>query len=66
MNVIENIFRIMKEKMMLQSVVAERAGYTPQIFADMLSGKENILSEDIVKISLALNVTPNDLFCKSA
>ena len=47
---------------MKQCAVAERVGVTNQMFSDMLNGRRLIKPCDIVAISKALDVTPNDLF----
>lgn len=62
MEIANNIYKIIKKKMFTQSTVARKAGYTPKRFNDMLRGRKLILPEDIVRISKALGVTPNDLF----
>ena len=54
--------KIIKEKGMKQCAVAERVGVTNQMFSDMLNGRRLIKPCDIVAISKALDVTPNDLF----
>lgn len=58
----ENVKRIMSAKGIKQKVIAERAGYTEQTFSNMLNGRKNIYDEDILRISKALEVLPNDLF----
>lgn len=58
----ENIRRIIELKGLKHRVVAIRAGLTPQQFSDMLNGRRNIYDEDILHISMALEVTPNELF----
>ncbi len=67
MNVIvENTKRFIEKKGLKQKAVAERAGYSPKKFSDMLNNRSIIRSSDILKISKALDVTPNDLFGLSA
>ena len=56
------ILRIINEKGMKQCAVAERVGVSKQMFSDMLNGRRLIKPSDIVAISKALDVTPNDLF----
>lgn len=58
----ENVFRIIKESGMKQCAVAEKAGYTKQQFNDMLNGRRVIKAMDILALSHALGVSPNDLF----
>ena len=57
----ENIRRILNEKGLKHKVVAVRAGLTPQQFSDMLNGRRNIYDIDVLHISMALEVTPNEL-----
>ncbi|WMI82067.1 helix-turn-helix domain-containing protein [Anaerotignum sp. MB30-C6] len=58
----KNVFRIIKEAGMKQCAVAEKAGYTKQQFNDMLNGRRVIKAKDILALSHALGVSPNDLF----
>lgn len=62
MSVSENIYKIIKEKMLIQSAVAKKAGYSAKAFNNMLRGRKLILAEDVLRISNALEVTPNELF----
>lgn len=61
MSVPENIYKTIEEKMLVQAKVAKRAGYTPKAFNDMLKGRKLILADDVLKISKALGVSPNEL-----
>lgn len=45
-----------------QKFIAQKAGYTEREFSDMLAGRKLIRDEDILRISQALGVTPNELF----
>lgn len=45
-----------------QKAVAEKAGYTAQQFSGMLNGRKLITWKDVICISDALGVTPNDLY----
>lgn len=56
------ITKIIKSSGMKQVAVAERAGLSPQKFSEMLHGKRIIKASDIINISRALNVTPNEIF----
>lgn len=58
----ENVKRILSAKGIKQKTIAERAGYTEQTFSNMLNGRKNIYDEDVLRISRALEVLPNDLF----
>lgn len=58
----ENVKQIIKEKGMLQKAVAERSGYASSVFNNMLNGRKIITDVDVKKISIALQVEPNELF----
>lgn len=60
--VAENTRRIIEERGLKQKSVAEKAGYSPKVFNDLLNGRKIIRELDIVKISSALGVPPNELF----
>lgn len=62
-DVIENIKRIIQEKGMKQGVVAERSGFTPQEFSNVLNDRRKLLRvEHIYPISKALGVDVNELY----
>lgn len=63
----ENLSRIIKERGLKQSAVAERAGYSKQQFTDMLNGRKIIKSCDAMAIANALGVDVGELFaeCRS-
>lgn len=56
-----NIVRVVRDKGIKQTYVAEKAGYTSKEFSDMMNGRRLIRVCDIPKLALALGVTPNDL-----
>lgn len=58
----KNIARIINEKGLKQMYVAQKAGYTKQEFNDMLNGRKLIKACDILRISVALEVTANDIY----
>ncbi len=58
----ENIKKIIETKGLKKKAVAKAAGYTVSKFSNMLNGRQNIQAQDIKNISIALGVTPNDLF----
>lgn len=58
----KNISLIVMERGLKQGVVAERAGFSPKEFSDMLNGRRIIKVSDILKIATVLGVTPNELF----
>lgn len=57
----ENISKIIKDKGLKQLYVAEKAGYTPQEFSDMLNGRKLIKVCDIPKLAGVLNVNTDDI-----
>lgn len=66
-DVIENIKQIIERKGMKQVVVAERAGFTPQEFSNILNERRKLLRiEHIVPIAKALGVEVNDLYADPA
>ncbi len=58
----ENIKKIIRKKGFLKSAVAERAGYNPKTFSNMMNGRKLITDVDVIKIASVLEVTPNELF----
>ncbi len=58
----QNIKKIIDEKGFKQKSVAQKGGYSPQQFNNMLTGRKIIGGLDVLRISNALDVTPNDLF----
>jgi transcriptional regulator with XRE-family HTH domain len=58
----KNVKKIIKEKGFKQYVIAERAGFNPKTFSNMLNGRKIIADYDVSKITNALGVTPNDIF----
>ena len=59
-----NVKRIIKQNCLKQAAIAERAGYTPNQFSAMISGRKVIKDVDILKIMVALDVDANELFKK--
>lgn len=57
-----NIERIIKEKGLKKSFVAEKANIPVNQFYSLLSGKKLFTSIYVRPIARALGVTPNDLF----
>lgn len=64
--VAKNVRRIIEERGMKQWAFAERAGFRPQTFNNMLNGRKQITAEDIPKICAAAGITPNELFLETA
>ena len=58
----ENTRNIIKAKGLKNKAVAEKAGYSEQKFSRILNGQKVIECSDILRISKALGVTPNNLF----
>lgn len=58
----DNIKAIMLHQCLKQSLVAKKAGYTPQIFNNMLNGRKIITDVDVLRIATALELEPNDLY----
>lgn len=56
------IERIIAERGLKKNVIAARSKMSDQMFSDMLNGRRLIKAVDIVAISKALDVMPNDLF----
>ena len=53
---------ILTEKGLIHRVIAERAGFTPNVFSAMLNGRKLFLADYVVPVAKALGVTPNELF----
>ena len=60
--VAENISKIIQNRGIKQSYVAEKTGYTPQELSDMLNGRRLIKVCDIPRIAKILDVKVNDLY----
>lgn len=58
----KNIKRIIKERELKQKYIAEKCGYSPNKFSNMVNGYVSIKDVDIIKIKKVLNVDYNDLF----
>ncbi len=61
-SVAKNTKRIIKEKCLSQGAIANKAGYDGKVFSNMLNGRKKVTDIDIIRISQALNVEPNELF----
>ena len=62
-DLIENIKKIIKIKGMKQGVVAERAGFTPQEFSNILNGRKLLRAEYLLSVANGLGIEVNDLYC---
>lgn len=61
--IINNIKMLISKKGMKQSVVAERAGFTPQEFSNILNERRKLLRiEFMPPIAQALDVDINELY----
>lgn len=60
--VVARIKSLIKEKGMIQRVVAERSGFTAQQFTDMLYGRKIIRAEYLPRIAAVLGVDVKELF----
>ena len=58
----ENIRKIMDERGLKYSVIAERAGYSQGQFSAMINGRKVIKDTDVAAIAKALEVGPGELF----
>lgn len=58
----DNIDRIIREKGLKQSYVAEKAGFKAQELNDMLNGRRLIKSCDIPPLAKVLGVTSDDIY----
>lgn len=60
--IIENTRMILESRGLKQKAFAEKAGYSEQQFSRKMAGHSPITWEDILKVSNALEITPNELF----
>lgn len=56
------VANIIKEKGLKYVYVAEKAGYTKTELSDMVNGRRIIKAHDILRISIALGVTADDIY----
>lgn len=61
----DNTKRIISEKGMKHKAIAAKIGMSEKQFSNLLNGRKIIRDTDIEALSVALNVTPNELFNKS-
>lgn len=57
-----NVRKIIIERGLKQKAVAKNAGYDEKQFSNMLNGRKTITDVDVFRLSVALGVTPNELF----
>lgn len=60
--VTKNTRRIIHEKGYKQAAIANRAGVSPKVFSDMLTGRRIVRADFIPNLAKALGVEPNELF----
>lgn len=60
-----NVKRIINERGYKKGAIAKMAGYNEKTFSNMLNGRKLISEQDIVKLTIVLDVTPNDLLDKT-
>ena len=62
--IIRNIRRIIRSKGLKQCAVAEKSGFSPNLFSSMMNERKAIMAEYIPDIADALGVEVNELFRK--
>ena len=60
--IIESVRSFIELKGLKQCAVAERAGFTPQEFSNILCGRKVFKTEYVAPVCNALGITPNELF----
>ena len=58
----ENLIRVIKKKSLNKKSVAERAGITPQMLSDIITGRTEIQVNMIPALALAVDVPISELF----
>lgn len=61
MKTYERIKQISLKTGLKQYIIAEKCGYTPKTFSTIVNGRKPITDEDVIKISIGLETTPNVL-----
>lgn len=62
-DIISNIKQIIEEKGLKQGFVAEKSGFTPQEFSNILNDRRKLLRvEHLWDIAMTLGVNVNDLY----
>lgn len=59
---VHKVSAIIKEKGFKQCAIAEKAGFSPCEFSNILCGRKTFKAEYVVPICMAIGITPNDLF----
>ena len=60
--IVSRVSEVIQVKGYKQYIVAERAGFKPKDFSDLMNGRRTFKAEYVMPICDALNVTPNVLF----
>lgn len=61
--IIANIQNLISQKGIKQCVVAERAGFTPQKFSNILNKRKLLRVENVKAVADAIGVDVNELLC---
>ena len=61
----DNVQRILQESGYKQCAIARKAGYSRQVFSNMINNKRVIRPKDVQRIASALDVEPEELFRKN-
>jgi len=64
--VAQNVRRLCEARGTRHSFIAKQAGYNTQQLSNKLTGRSPINDKDILKLSKALGVTPNELLTQGA
>lgn len=62
MNTAERLRFVVKNSGLKQKIIAERAGYSEKQLSALVTGRKKMYAEDVTKICIALNITPNQLY----
>ena len=60
----KNVIRIIDEKGLVKKGVAQRAGMTPQILSDLITGRRVIRADMVPPLAKALGVDVMELFAE--
>lgn len=62
MDPIKVIERTIFDKGLKKNAVADKLGWTPQQFSDLLARRRIIRSDDVIPLCDALDISPNELY----
>lgn len=57
-----NLYKVRKSRGLTQAEVAEKAELSDRTYADIERGSVTMRVDSLLKICIALNITPNDIF----